>query len=110
MKKIFLLSMLTFVSSLSMSETKVPNWTVQPKEGVVKGDYYKIAERIRQGHLGTLEVVKNNGKLVHVEFNELTRPNYYNRFYQNGVPSGKRGITTLRNVETPYKPLILLRL
>ncbi|MGL4508494.1 FMN-binding protein [Cetobacterium sp.] len=83
MKKIFLLSMLTFVSSLSMGETKVPNWTVQPKEGVVKGDYYKIEERFRQGHLGTLEVVKNNGKLVHIEFNELTRPNYYNRFYQN---------------------------
>ncbi len=83
MKKIFLLSMLTFVSSLSMGETKVPNWTVQPKEGVVKGDYYKIEERFRQGHLGALEVVKNNGKLVHVEFNELTRPNYYNRFYQN---------------------------
>nr|WP_274722678.1 FMN-binding protein [Cetobacterium somerae] len=75
--------MLTFVSSLSMGETKVPNWTVQPKEGVVKGDYYKIEERFRQGHLGTLEVVKNNGKLVHIEFNELTRPNYYNRFYQN---------------------------
>ena len=83
MKKTFLLSMLTFVSSLSMGETKVPNWTVQPKEGVVKGDYYKIEERFRQGHLGTLEVVKNNGKLVHIEFNELTRPNYYNRFYQN---------------------------
>lgn len=83
MKKIFLLSMLTLVSSFSMSETKVPNWTVQPKEGVIKGDYYKIEERFRQGHLGTLEVVKNNGKLVHVEFNELTRPNYYNRFYQN---------------------------
>lgn len=83
MKKIFLLSMLTFISSLSMSETKVPNWTVQPKEGVVKGDYYKIEERFRQGHLGTLEVVKNDGKLVHIEFNELTRPNYYNRFYQN---------------------------
>lgn len=83
MKKIFLLSVLTFVSSLSMGETKVPNWTVQPKEGVVKGDYYKIEERFRQGHLGALEVVKNNGKLVHIEFNELTRPNYYNRFYQN---------------------------
>ena len=55
MKKIFLLSMLTFIPSLSMSETKVPNWTVQPKEGVVKGDYYKIEERFRQGHLGTLE-------------------------------------------------------
>lgn len=83
MKKIFLLSMLTLISSFSMSETKVPNWTVQPKEGVIKGDYYKIEERFRQGHLGTLEVVKNNDELVHVEFNELTRPNYYNRFYQN---------------------------
>ena len=27
-----------------------------------------------------------------------------------GVPSGKRGITTLRNFETLYKPLISLRL
>ena len=27
-----------------------------------------------------------------------------------GVLSGKRGITTLRNFETPCKPLILLRL
>ena len=27
-----------------------------------------------------------------------------------GVPSGKRGITTLRTFKTPCKPLILLRL
>lgn len=58
-------------------------WTVQPKLGIIKGDYYKIEERFRQGHLGTLEVVKNNGEIVHVEFNETTRPNYYHRYYQD---------------------------
>lgn len=83
MKKIFLIGAFILSSALSIAENKIPTWSVQPKQGIVKGDYYKVEERFRQGHLGTLEVVKNNGKLVHVEFNELTRPNYYNRFYQN---------------------------
>jgi major membrane immunogen (membrane-anchored lipoprotein) len=59
------------------------DWSIQPKLGITKGDYYKIEERFRQGHLGTLEVVKNDGKIIHVEFNERTRPNYYHRYYQD---------------------------
>ncbi|AFL98817.1 hypothetical protein Desde_0349 [Desulfitobacterium dehalogenans ATCC 51507] len=58
-------------------------WSIQPKLGITKGDYYKIEEHFRQGHLGTLEVVKNDDKIVHVEFNETTRPNYYHRIYQD---------------------------
>ncbi|MGL4946808.1 MAG: FMN-binding protein [Cetobacterium sp.] len=82
-KTISILSLMTSLYSFSMEKKAIPNWTVQPKKGIVKGDYYRTEERFRQGHLGVLEVVKNSGKLVHVEFNELTRPNYYNRFYQN---------------------------
>lgn len=59
------------------------DWDIQPKLGIIKGDYYKIEERFRQGHLGILEVVKNKDELVHVEFNERTRPNYYHRYYQD---------------------------
>lgn len=58
-------------------------WSIQPRLGLIKGDYYKIEERFRQGHLGILEIVKNDGKLVNIEFNEMTRPNYYHRYYQN---------------------------
>lgn len=58
-------------------------WDAQPKLGIIKGDYYKAEERFRQGHLGVLEVVKNEDKIVDVYFNELTRPNYYYRMYQN---------------------------
>lgn len=58
-------------------------WSAQPKLGLIKGDYYRVEERFRQGHLGVLEVVKSGDELVHVEFNEMTRPNYYNRYYQN---------------------------
>lgn len=58
-------------------------WDAQPTLGLIKGDYYKIEERFRQGHLGILEVVQNDGKIVEVEFNEMTRPNYYKRYYQN---------------------------
>ncbi len=59
------------------------DWSVQPKLGITKGDYYKIEERFRQGHLGILEVVKNEGRIVLVEFNERTRPNYYHRYFQD---------------------------
>ena len=84
MKKILLLSLL--VAATVFAETpKKPEleYSAQPKLGIIKGDYYKNEKRFRQGHLGTLEVVKDNGKIVLVEFNELTRPNYYNRYFQN---------------------------
>lgn len=86
MKKIILiasviLSCLNF--GATPKEKNIPDWSVQPKLGIIKGDYYKNEKRFRQGHLGVLEVVKNNGKIVLVEFNEMTRPNYYNRYFQN---------------------------
>ncbi|MGL4736201.1 MAG: hypothetical protein ACRCW2_01990 [Cellulosilyticaceae bacterium] len=59
------------------------DWDAQPQLGIIKGDYYKIEERFRQGHLGIFEVVKNGDQIVKVEFNELTRPNYYKKFYQD---------------------------
>ena len=58
-------------------------WSIQPALGIIKGDYYRVEERFRQGHLGILEIVKSEGSIVHVEFNEMTRPNYYHRYFQN---------------------------
>ncbi|WP_197274741.1 hypothetical protein [Halolactibacillus sp. JCM 19043] len=59
------------------------DWSAQPPSGLIKGSYYYTEERFRQGHLGTLEVVKNDDGIAYIEFNEMTRPNYYNRFFQN---------------------------
>ena len=28
-------------------------WDAQPQLGIIKGDYYKVEERFRQGHLET---------------------------------------------------------
>jgi len=67
-------------SGIEMTEL---DWSIQPKLGIIKGDYYRIEERFRQGHLGILEVVKNDDQIVQVEFNEMTRPNYYHRYFQN---------------------------
>lgn len=58
-------------------------WDAAPKEGLIKGDYYRAEQRFRQGHMGILEVVVNNDKIQQVVFNETARPNYYLRFYQN---------------------------
>lgn len=58
-------------------------WDATPELGIVKGDYFKEEERFRQGHLGMIEVVTNGDKIVKVEFNENTRPNYYLRYYQD---------------------------
>lgn len=73
------------VTGASAEEYEVTDleWSAQPQLGIIKGDYYKEEERFRQGHLGIFEVVKNGDEIVKVEFNENTRPNYYNRFYQD---------------------------
>lgn len=82
MKKILVLSLLV-ASTLFAAEQKELEYSAQPKLGIIKGDYYKNEKRFRQGHLGVFEVVKDGDKIVHVEFNEITRPNYYNRYFQN---------------------------
>ncbi len=69
--------------SNEQAEAKELEWSIQPELGIIKGDYYKVEERFRQGHLGILEIVKNQDEIVHVEFNEMTRPNYYHRYFQN---------------------------
>lgn len=82
----FLLTLLFIVavSSSAMGKEKMEmNWSVQPQLGIVKGDYYRAERLFRQGHMGTLEVVKYGDEIVFVEFNERTRPNYYNRYYQD---------------------------
>lgn len=71
------------------------NWTIQPPLGLIQGEYFReecdFAPHFPgdSGYHGILEVVRNNGKLVHVEFNELTAPSYYKRLYQNA--SKRRG-------------------
>lgn len=96
-------------------EKEVLSWSVQPTLGIVKGEYYRVEERFRQGHLGVLEVVKQGDELVHVAFNEMTRPNYYNRFYQN-VPKRmseynfdmgeKKGAAWMQSVELVEKQML----
>jgi len=61
-------------------------WSIQPRLGLVKGDYYFEEARFRQGHMGSMLVVVDSNNLQDVilaEFNESGRPNYYTRLYQN---------------------------
>lgn len=73
------------VAGASAAEYEITDleWSAQPQLGIIKGDYYKEEQLFRQGHLGSFELVKNGDKIVKVEFNENTRPNYYNRLYQD---------------------------
>lgn len=65
------------------------DWTVQPPLGLVKGDYYREEMYFSShhpgdpGYKGILEVVKKDGRLKHVEYNEITAPSYYIQLYQN---------------------------
>ncbi|QIK68803.1 FMN-binding protein [Erysipelothrix sp. HDW6C] len=91
MKRIALaLLVLLMVSGCSTAKPKEESdakvevtWDATPAEGMVVGDYYKEEERFRQGHLGILEVVVKDDKLEYIHYNEYTRPNYYNRYFQN---------------------------
>ena len=61
-------------------------YTIQPPLGVITGDYYCAkrefggSEDVR-GHLGKLEVVYSQGKIVFVEFNEQAMDAYYNQYF-----------------------------
>ena len=65
------------------------SWSVQPPKGLIKGCYYREEARFSScfngdlGHLGVLEVVVDDGRIVMVEFNEQCSPTYYLRHFQN---------------------------
>lgn len=70
-------------------------WSVQPPLGLIKGDYFREENYFAPhfpgdpGYHGILEVVRRDGVIVHVEFNEHVAPSYYIRLYQNA--SKRRG-------------------
>lgn len=63
-------------------------WTVQPPKGMIKGEYYRAENWFAphfegdKGYHGILEVVRENGKIRMVEFNEINNPTYYIKRYQ----------------------------
>lgn len=65
------------------------NWSIQPKLGLIKGDYYREEGWFTphpgdsKDFYGVLEAVSEDGKLRLVEFNEFNAPTYYIRKYQN---------------------------
>lgn len=79
-----------------MNEQINLEWTVQPPKGLLKGDYYRMEERFPPyykgipgqfpddpGHLGIVEVVKADGKIIWIELNEITAPTYYRHLFSN---------------------------
>lgn len=64
-------------------------WSVQPPPGLLSGEYYRGEMRFGRnfeanpGHLGVLEVVRKDGRIIFVEFNEVCSPMYYMRMQQN---------------------------
>ena len=58
------------------------SWSVQPPKGLIKGCYYREEARFSScfngdlGHLGVLEVVADDGRIVMVEFNEQCSPTF----------------------------------
>lgn len=64
------------------------SWTVQPPLGLIKGSYYCVDSyfakhhALDDGYHGILEAVVNDGKLVHIEFNEDCSASYYKRYFQ----------------------------
>lgn len=60
-------------------------WDATPALGITKGDYYKEEGKFGRGagHIGILEVVVQDDKMVLVEFNERGRPDYHTNEFQD---------------------------
>lgn len=61
-------------------------YTIQPPLGFIAGDYYRAEKEFGgagdvRGHMGRLEVVCSQGKILFVEFNETAMEAYYNQYF-----------------------------
>lgn len=68
------------------------SWTVQPPLGITQGEYYRYEKKFNEGphqdktsddgyFLGTIDLVVDKGKTVHVELDEYPAYNYYNSLW-----------------------------
>lgn len=57
-------------------------WGSIPKEDFISGDYYSVIKEKKYGGKASLEVVVLDGRLVKVEFNEVSGRSAASRYYQ----------------------------
>ena len=57
-------------------------WNPLPNEGVVSGDYYRVENITKSGKQAVFEGIKNNGKIVKVEYNEVSGNDASSRYFQ----------------------------
>lgn len=65
---------------------KIMYWTATPPMGLIEGEYYFINHKF--GHFNDkydalIDLVINDGKIVHVEMDEKLSPTYYNKTWAN---------------------------
>lgn len=99
-------------------------WTVQPPLGIVEGEYYHLDKKFNEGahqdkgdpddyFLGTTDLVVSDGKIRHIEFDEIPGKTYYNKtwaaqtkrrsgyaFFQFSKPRTDRTLVTWVNGQT----------
>lgn len=63
-------------------KNSTPYWNALPSEGLISGDYYRVEKSSPNGKKAVLEGVINNGKIVRVEYNEISGENSSSRYYQ----------------------------
>lgn len=52
-------------------------WSPKPSVGFVKGDYYHAEATFDEGHLASVDIVKDGDKIVFAELDEIVSPTYY---------------------------------
>ena len=67
-------------------KAKIMHWTALPPMGLIEGEYYGLDHKF--GHFNDhydalVDLVVNNGKIVHVEMDEKLSPTYYNPTWAN---------------------------
>jgi len=63
-------------------KNSTPYWNALPSVGLISGDYYRVEKSSPNGKKAVLEGVINNGKIIKVEYNEISGDNSSSRYYQ----------------------------
>ncbi len=57
-------------------------WNPIPKQNLIIGEYYKVSSNYKNGAKSTIEVIRNNNKILKVEYNEIASLQMASRFNQ----------------------------
>ena len=82
--KVLIVGILSLLAALAVNiyKSSDSHWNPLPVEGIISGDYYRVEKNSEYGRQAIFEGVKDKGRIVKTEYNEVAGGDSSSRYYQ----------------------------